>query len=88
MGWQSIVAIVAIGLLIVGAVVKYIIDKKKGKKCAGGCAGCPVSDCASRPYLETKSTDESTSADSKTELKEKAEVKESAPIDTKNSKKG
>ena len=51
MGWQSIVLIVIIGVLVILAVVKYIMDRKKGKKCAGGCAGCSQANCPSRKAL-------------------------------------
>ncbi len=59
LSWQTIVALVVIGILVIAALIKYIVDKKKGKKCAGGCAGCPVSSCPSqRPYETQKEQNE------------------------------
>lgn len=66
MGWQTIVLIVVIGLLVVFAVVKYLLDRKKGKKCAGGCAGCNITNCPSRKFVDNDDNNKSQSDKSNT----------------------
>ncbi|MDD4315738.1 MAG: FeoB-associated Cys-rich membrane protein [Clostridia bacterium] len=47
MNWQTIVLICVLAALLVGAVIKYVRDNKKGK-CSGGCAGCSRGACPDR----------------------------------------
>lgn len=57
--WQTILALVIIGVLVIGALIKYIVDKKKGKKCTGGCSGCAVSNCPSKMLFNIKEEEQS-----------------------------
>lgn len=47
MTWQTIVVISVLVVLLIGAIIKYVRDNKKGK-CSGGCSGCSQSNCAMR----------------------------------------
>lgn len=58
MSWQTIVLLCVIGVVIILAVTKYIHDRKKNKKCGGGCSGCPVSNCPSKNAIYGINKDE------------------------------
>lgn len=61
--WETIIALFVVALIITGAIIKIVRDKKKGIKCIGcpsaqGCAKDEVTPCGSCSYKEIKEGNE------------------------------